>query len=102
MIRRSLINAKVLPQKGRTNGVTSWLTIVEVLLRDTISEIVLRNCVHVIGSDTNVKDVFGKDAAQLVVESVNGEDEGDKMSEGPFFISRKLVVCNAFLVSLLY
>ena len=102
MIRRSLINAKALPRKGKTNEVASWLTIVEVLLRDTISEVVLRNCVHAIGSDTNVKDMFSKDAAQLVVESVNGEDEGDKMSEGLFFISCRLVVCNTFLVSLLY
>ena len=78
------------------------MSIVEVLLLDTVSEIVLRNCVHVIRSGANVEDVFDKDAAQLVVESVNGEDEGDKMSEGPFLISCRLVVCNAFLVSLLY
>ena len=102
MIRRSLINAKVLPRKGKTNEVASWLTIVEVLLRDTVSEIVLRNCVHVIGSGANVEDVFDKDAAPIVIESVNGGDEGDKMSEGPSFISCSLVVCNTFLVSLLY
>ena len=93
MIRRSLINAKVLPRKGDINEVSSWLTMVEVLLG---------NCVHAIWSDTNIKDIFSKDAAQLVVESVNGEDEGDKMSDGLFFISCRLVVCNTFLVSLLY
>ena len=92
MIRRSLINAKVLPRKGDINEVSSWLTMVDLL----------GNCVHAIWSDTNIKDIFSKDAAQLVVESVNGEDEGDKMSEGLFFISCMLVVCNTFLVSLLY
>ena len=73
-------NLRVLTRKGKTNGVTSWLTIVEVLLRDSGSEIVLRNCVH----GANVEGVFDKDAA------------------GPSFISCRLVVCNAFLVSLLY
>ena len=67
MIRRSLINAKVLPRKGKTNEVASWLTIVEVLLHNTVSEIVLRNCAHVVGSvsrrGANVEDVFDNDAA---------------------------------------
>ena len=42
------------------------------------------------------------DAAQFVVESITGEDERDKMYEGPSFISCRVVVCNTFLVSLLY
>ena len=78
------LNLRVLTQNRKTNGVTSWLTIVEVLLHDTVSEIVLRNCVHVIGSGANVEGVFDKDAA------------------GPSFMSCRLVVCNTFLVSLLY
>ena len=40
MIRRGLINVKFLPWKGKANEVASWLIIVEVLLRDTISEVV--------------------------------------------------------------
>ena len=84
MITISLIDAGVLTRKGKTNGVTSWLTIVEVLLHNIVSEIVLRNCVHVIGSGANVEGVFDKDAV------------------GPSFISCRLVVCNTFLVSLLY
>ena len=45
---------------------------------------------------------LNNNAARLVIESVNGEDEGDKMYEGPSFISCRVVVCNTFLVSLLY
>ena len=67
IIRISLINARVLTRKGKTRGVTLWLTVVEVLLHNTVSEIVLRNCAHVIGSvskrDANVEDVFDNDAA---------------------------------------
>ena len=67
MIRISLIDARVLTRKGKTKGVTSWLTVVEVLLHNTVSEIVLRNCAHVIGSvsrrGANVEDVFDNDAA---------------------------------------
>ena len=67
MIRISVIEARVLTRKGKTTGVTSWLTVVEVLLHNTVSKIVLRNCAHVIGSvsrrGANVEDVFDNDAA---------------------------------------
>ena len=51
---------------------------VEVLLHNTVSEIVLRNCAHVIGSGANVEDVFDNDAAELDVESLIGEDNQGK------------------------
>ena len=77
MIRISVIEARVLTRKGKTTGVTSWLAVVEVLLRNVVIEfvilvvkmieIVLRNCAHVIGSvsrrGANVEDVFDNDAA---------------------------------------
>ena len=77
MIRISVIEARVLTGKGKTTGVTSCLTLVEVLLSNVVInfaifvikmiEIVSRNCAHVIGimsrSGANVEDVFDNDAA---------------------------------------
>ena len=73
MIRISLIDARVLTQNRKTNGVTSWLT-ARVLTRKgkttgvtsclTLVEVVLSNVVinFVILVITNVEDVFNNDA----------------------------------------
>ena len=55
MIRISLIDARVLTQNRKTNGVTSCLTLVEVVL----SNVVINFVILVI---TNVEDVFNNDA----------------------------------------